>query len=78
MVFQIVSGASTSVLEDNDDVIVADEIEDHENVKKEKTLMVECCQQLKETLQEIYPSLVTDVQLFVNELQKISLLNDEK
>ena len=65
-------------MEEDDDVIESEDAEEQENSKKEKTLMFECCQQLKGILQEINPSLVADVQLFTNELQKISLLNEEK
>lgn len=78
LIFQVVSGtASISFVEDSDDVLESDERED-EDAKKEKSLMVDCCRQLEGILQDMYPNLVRDVKEFVNELQKISLLYEEK
>ena len=37
-----------------------------------------CCEQLETKMAQSYPSLVRDVRLFVAELERINLLNEEK
>ncbi|XGW21489.1 hypothetical protein V3C99_004448 [Haemonchus contortus] len=79
VVFQAVAGASSSMLVANDDdVIETIEKEDDEGSNKERCLMFEGCRVLVSVLEDHYPDLVKDVREFVNELQRINLLNEER
>ncbi|CAJ0594064.1 unnamed protein product [Cylicocyclus nassatus] len=79
VVFQAVAGASSSMLVgSDDDVIEASEKEDDESSSKERCLMFEGCRELVSVLEGHYPKLVKDVREFVNELQRINLLNEER
>ncbi|KHJ91087.1 HEAT repeat protein, partial [Oesophagostomum dentatum] len=79
VVFQAVAGASSSMLvAGDDDVIDASEKDDDDNSNKERCLMFEGCRVLVAVLEENYPKLVKDVREFVNELQRINLLNEER
>uniref|UniRef100_A0A1I7WZU0 HET domain-containing protein n=1 Tax=Heterorhabditis bacteriophora TaxID=37862 RepID=A0A1I7WZU0_HETBA len=79
LVFQVVTGASSCMLvDDSDDVIEATEKEEDENTSKERCLMFECCRHLVSVLDAHFPNLVHDVREFVNELQRINLLNEER
>ncbi|EPB74623.1 FATC domain protein [Ancylostoma ceylanicum] len=79
VVFQAVAGASSSMLVANDDdVIDASEREEDESSNKERCLMFEGCRVLVTVLEAHYPELVKDVREFVNELQRINLLNEER
>ncbi|ETN76508.1 phosphatidylinositol 3- and 4-kinase [Necator americanus] len=66
------------LVENDDDVIEASEKEDEENSTKERCLMFEGCRVLVSVLEAHYPELVKDVREFVNELQRINLLNEER
>ncbi|PIO56285.1 hypothetical protein TELCIR_22316, partial [Teladorsagia circumcincta] len=79
VVFQAVAGASSSMLVANDDdVIESLEKDDDESSNKERCLMFEGCRVLVSVLEGHYPDLVKDVREFVNELQRINLLNEER
>ncbi|KAK6037384.1 hypothetical protein COOONC_25110 [Cooperia oncophora] len=79
IVFQAVAGASSSMLvASEDDVIETNEKEDDESSSKERCLMFEGCRVLVSVLEGHYPDLVKDVREFVNELQRINLLNEER
>ncbi|KJH42634.1 FATC domain protein [Dictyocaulus viviparus] len=72
LVFQAVAGASSSMLvTDDDDVIGASEKDDDESSNRG-------CRVLVTVLEGHYPELVKDVREFVNELQRINLLNEER
>ncbi|CAD6186262.1 unnamed protein product [Caenorhabditis auriculariae] len=81
VVFQIVAGASTYSLLDTEDVMSASDARDDEKVLSstdERSQMSECCQKLEQHLEQYFPKLVRDVRQFVNELQRVNMLNEEK
>ncbi|VDO05039.1 unnamed protein product [Haemonchus placei] len=71
VVFQAVAGASSSI----------DLFYEHafESIYDDKDYVKErCCRVLVSVLEDHYPDLVKDVREFVNELQRINLLNEER
>ncbi|KAF1770033.1 hypothetical protein GCK72_001850 [Caenorhabditis remanei] len=69
VVFQVVSGAASSTE-------VGEELEEQQNDDRNRVRV--CCEQLETKMAQSYPSLVRDVRLFVAELERINLLNEEK
>ncbi|KAJ1373164.1 hypothetical protein KIN20_035505 [Parelaphostrongylus tenuis] len=79
VVFQAVAGASSSMLvATDDDVLETNERDYDESSNRERCLMFEGCRVLVSVLELHYPKLVKDVREFVNELQRINLLNEER
>uniref|UniRef100_A0A1I7T9F9 Serine/threonine-protein kinase smg-1 n=1 Tax=Caenorhabditis tropicalis TaxID=1561998 RepID=A0A1I7T9F9_9PELO len=70
VVFQVVSGAASFTEE------VGEDLEEHMNDDRNRVRA--CCEQLETKMAQSYPSLVRDVRLFVAELERINLLNEEK
>ncbi|CAB3408298.1 unnamed protein product [Caenorhabditis bovis] len=72
VVFQIVSGAAAAQLGNE---------KDHECrpfTNDERARFRSCCEILEQQLEEVYPELVRDTKKFVNEIERINLLPEEK
>ncbi|KAE9417311.1 hypothetical protein Angca_002712 [Angiostrongylus cantonensis] len=61
-----------------DDVLETNDKDYNESSNKERCLMFDGCRVLVSVLEMHYPELVKDVREFVNELQRINLLNEER
>ncbi|EGT41634.1 hypothetical protein CAEBREN_10861 [Caenorhabditis brenneri] len=71
VVFQVVSGAASSTSTE-----IGEDLEEQQNDDRNRVRA--CCEQLQTKMAQSYPSLVRDVSLFVAELERINLLNEEK
>lgn len=47
-------------------------------VLQDLTIMTACCQTIVDSIEKKYPELIRDVSDFISELQKITMLNEEK
>ncbi|VDM60756.1 unnamed protein product [Angiostrongylus costaricensis] len=82
VVFQAVAGSSSSMLVANDDDVLETNEKDYNESSNRVTRHAcpsqERCRVLVSVLEMHYPELVKDVREFVNELQRINLLNEER
>ncbi|CAI4225354.1 unnamed protein product [Auanema sp. JU1783] len=77
VIFQIISGASSTMVVESDDAIGAEKDED-DIATKDRSLMFSCCEDIEKHIEPEYPGLVRDTREFISELQKINLLYEER